>query len=275
MQVGIVGLGNMGQAFLRGLQASPLWQKKQLTIVGVEKDKKRCTSLAAQYQVEVTTDPGAVLEADCICLCIKPMALKPIGAKLSGKVSPQTVVASIIAGVKMEDLSRLFAHRGPVVRSMPNIAATVGESATALCANQKLPSQQMKMVQTLFDCIGKVVWVEESLMDVVTGLSGSGPAYLYMVIEAMTDGGVKMGMPRNLALQLATQTVVGAAHLVEKTGEHPAVLRDQVTTPGGTTIHAIAELESHGLRSMLINAVVTATLHSRALGRTILQDQQP
>ena len=155
----------------------------------------------------------------------------------------------------------------PVVRCMPNIAATVDAAASAICACGSATSEHLEVSETILGAVGEVVRVEEQHMDAVTGLSGSGPAYIYMVIEALCDGGVKMGLPRDVAMKLATQTVAGAAQLVKESGEHPASLRDQVTTPGGTTIAAVHELEERGLRAMLISAVATATEQSRALNK--------
>ncbi|NRA45120.1 MAG: hypothetical protein HRU09_09220 [Oligoflexales bacterium] len=148
---------------------------------------------------------------------------------------------------------------------MPNIAATVGYAATVLCKNQLCNQAHTDLAESIFCSVGVCHFTKESLMDVATGLSGSGPAYICMVIESLTDGGVKMGLSRPLALDLSIQTVLGSAKLARETGLHPAILRDRVTTPGGTTIHAIHELEAHGLRSMLISAVVTATEQSQKL----------
>lgn len=148
---------------------------------------------------------------------------------------------------------------------MPNIAATVGAAATGMCSNGRADAGALTLAEGIFGAIGEASWTREGLLDAVTGLSGSGPAYIYMVIEALTEGGVKMGMPRTLAANLASQTVLGSAMLVKATGLHPAVLRDQVTTPGGTTITAIHELEERGLRAMLMHAVETATKRSAHL----------
>ncbi|OGU19338.1 MAG: hypothetical protein A2059_00100 [Ignavibacteria bacterium GWA2_55_25] len=152
---------------------------------------------------------------------------------------------------------------------MPNIASTVDEGATALSFGEFVSEEQQRIAISIFEAVGEVVVVAEEQLDAVTGLSGSGPAYIYMVIEALIDGGVKMGLSRDIASKLAIQTVLGSAKLVKESGLHPAILRDQVTTPGGTAINAIHELESHGLRSMLINAVATATRRSEELSKVI------
>ena len=179
---------------------------------------------------------------------------------------PDTLVRTILAGVTTDTICSALDQPLPVVRAMPNTPALVDEGATALAPGEYATDDHLSVAKEIFAAVGPVVEVlPEYLMDAVTGLSGSGPAYIYMVIEALTDGGVKMGLPRPQALKLAAQTVYGAAKLVLETGMHPAILRDQVTTPGGTTIAAIAELERHGLRPMLIEAVGTATARSQAL----------
>ena len=153
----------------------------------------------------------------------------------------------------------------PIIRTMPNTPMLVDEGATAIAGGAFAGEEHLRLAQQMFEAVGKVEVVPEYLMDAVTGLSGSGPAYVYMFIEALTDAGVKQGIPRATSARLAAQTVFGAAKLVQQTGKHPAILRDEVTTPGGTAIAAVAELESHGLRTMLINAVATATARSREL----------
>lgn len=152
---------------------------------------------------------------------------------------------------------------------MPNTPVLVDAGATAISKGKFASEEHLKIANTIFKSIGTVEIVPENLLDAVTGLSGSGPAYIYMVIEAMTDGGVKMGIPRQIAFKLAAQTVFGAAKLVIETGKHPAILKDEVTTPGGTAIAAVHELETHGLRTMLINAVSTATARSKELSKMI------
>jgi pyrroline-5-carboxylate reductase len=156
-----------------------------------------------------------------------------------------------------------------IVRAMPNIAATVDEGAAALAYGEHVSAEQQEIAKSIFEAVGDAVVVSEDQLDAVTGLSGSGPAYIYMVIESLIDGGVKMGLSRDIATKLAIQTVLGSAKLAKTSRLHPAILRDQVTTPGGTTINAIHELESHGLRAMLINAVVTATERSKELSKLL------
>jgi pyrroline-5-carboxylate reductase len=263
----IIGAGNMGSALARGLGLSetPSPARFKVRIHDVHQD--RLAEIAKPMNAQICGDlqKDALID-DAIVLCVKPQDLAAVATQLRGRIKKErTTLISILAGITLEDLTVAFATDGAVVRAMPNIAAMVGQAATALCHNGKLTQSQIDLSAAIFYAIGTADWTKESLLDAVTGLSGSGPAYVYMVIEALTDGGVKMGIPRALSLRLATQTVLGAASLVKETNLHPAVLRDQVTTPGGTTIHAIHELEARGLRAMLISAVETATQKSAVL----------
>ena len=257
----IVGLGNMGSALARGLIAAKFDVRGNLQVFDSHPDK------ASSFKDIAVNDLKAAMEPHAVVLCVKPHDLSGVAADLSGVISNQTVVISILAGVSLHTLEQKFHHKGPMVRAMPNIAATVGCAATAMCHNESSSTKDKELAWQIFEAVGEASWTKESLLDTVTGLSGSGPAYIYMVIEALTDGGVKMGLPRELSAKLASQTVLGAATLVKKSGIHPAILKDQVSTPAGTTISALHELESRGLRSMFVNAVEVATERSGYLGR--------
>ena len=257
----IIGAGNMGAAFARGLVSAGGFK-----VLVHDIHQARVSELSRTLQITAVTSPAdALVGVDAVILCVKPQDLAAVAAPLAGQIPGACLVISILAGMQIQDIANLLRHHGAVVRAMPNIAATVHAAATAISGNEALSEVQRSLAERIFKAIGEVDWIKESLLDAVTGLSGSGPAYLYMVIEALTDGGVKMGIPRILAARLATQTVLGSALLVKETGLHPAILRDQVTTPGGTTISAIHELEDRGLRAMLISAVETATLRSASL----------
>lgn len=263
----IIGVGNMGSSLIKGVLAKSPCDFSKVGIFDASTEK---TSIFdANKTVEVLKTLSGKRSEDVIVLCIKPQDLETVAATLKGRIPKDTLLVSILAGITMDDIAAAFAFKGAVVRSMPNIAGMVGEAATAMCGNAVLDKPHAALAEKLFRSIGEADWTKEANLDAVTGLSGSGPAYIYMVIEALTDGGVKMGLPRPLALSLATQTVLGSAMLVKKTGLHPAVLRDQVTTPGGTTISAIHELEAHGLRAMLMSAVATATKQSAKLRKKI------
>ena len=254
-QVFIIGAGNMGASLARGLAIS---EEFKVRIFDVHTD--RTQPLCERVPVEVMHDLArGVLGCDAVALCVKPQDLSAVAQALAGNIPADCLVVSILAGVTIADVALALKFHGGIVRAMPNIAATIGAAATGMAGNEECTSAQKDLAMAIFGCIGETDWIKESLLDAVTGLSGSGPAYIYMVIEALTDGGVKMGIPRAIAAKLATQTVFGAAKLVQETKLHPAILREQVTTPGGTTINAIHELEDRGLRAMLISAVETAT----------------
>lgn len=257
-QVLIIGAGNMGSALVKGIQGSDL-NDVNLTVHDIHPEKLKIDGVATLAEL------NGPLNFDVVVFCVKPQDLTLVVDKVKEDLSNKTCIISILAGITINDIENALGFKGSVIRAMPNIAAVVGEAATALSANDAVTEAQKELASNLFNAIGDSVYVKESLMDAVTGLSGSGPAYIYMVIEALTDGGVKMGIPRNLAQKLATQTVLGSGVLVKTTGLHPAILREQVTTPGGTTIHAIHELEERGMRAMLISAVETAANQSAKL----------
>ena len=259
----IIGAGNMGAAL-----AKSLTQAGGFRVRVSDQAEAKAAELAERCAAEVVREPAAGLtKGGIVALCVKPQDLVTVAAPLVGRIPSGSLVVSILAGITLGDLEEALAYRGPIVRAMPNIAATVQAAATAMCANEAVEDGHRDLAMRVFGAIGAADWTKESLLDAVTGLSGSGPAYVYMVIESLTEGGVKMGIPRVLAARLATQTVLGSALLVKETGLHPAILRDQVTTPGGTTIGAVHELEERGLRAMLISAVETATKRSARLRR--------
>ena len=260
----LIGGGNMGKALLRGILKAGLTPTENVTVVDVHPGKLE--AIHADFGVRVKRDAKeAVPGADVIILAVKPMTLNDVLDSIRELVSPRQLFITIIAGVESAYIRERLGKENPVVRVMPNIAATVDAAASAIAVSPHATDEHIAVTEAIFSAVGDVVRVEEEHLDAVTGLSGSGPAYIYMVIEALCDGGVKMGLPREVAMKLATQTVLGAAKLVKDTGLHPATLKDQVTTPGGTTISAVHELEERGLRAMLISAVVTATERSRAL----------
>lgn len=265
-KITIIGLGNMGSALLRGLLKSPGLAEQGLAIFDV--DPKRVAELANHPRVTGLKALGDIqCEKNVVILCIKPQDLQGVSAVLAGKLADSCLLISILAGKKTDSVADELKFKGAVVRAMPNIAAVIAQAATAMVANGACSQAQRDIAEMIFKGVGEAFWTKESLMDTVTGLSGSGPAYIYMVIEALADGGLKMGMPRELALKLATQTVLGAAAMVKETGLHPAILKDQVTTPAGTTISALHELEERGLRSMFVSAVEQATKRSVELGK--------
>ncbi len=259
----IIGGGVMAEAILSRLLAQKVFAAD--TVLVSEPRIERRNFLAEQYQVQVTSDNQTAISAsEILLLAVKPQVLDMAIANLTP--NPSSTVISILAGVTLNKLEQAFPQQ-PVIRVMPNTPATVGAGMTAIAAGTHTQPQHIEQAKSIFTAVGEVVEVPESSMDAVTGLSGSGPAFVALAIEALADGGVASGLPRAIALQLATQTVLGTATLVKETGIHPGALKDRVTSPGGTTIAGVAKLESVGFRSALIEAVKTATTRSKELGK--------
>ncbi|MCC0177874.1 pyrroline-5-carboxylate reductase [Waterburya agarophytonicola K14] len=259
----IIGGGVMAEAILSRLLAQNVFAAS--TVLVSEPREERRQYLTEQYQVQVTEDNQTAISASGILLlAVKPQILDLVVSNITPNTN--STVISILAGVTIAKLERAFPHQ-PVIRVMPNTPATVGQGMTAIAAGNQATKEDTKRAIAIFKAVGEVVEVPESSMDAVTGLSGSGPAFVALAIEALADGGVAGGLPRAIALQLATQTVLGTATLVKETGLHPGVLKDQVTSPGGTTIAGVVKLESVGFRSALIEAVKTATARSKELGK--------
>ena len=263
MQLGIIGGGVMGEALLSRLIAQQVYAPDGITVS--DPLPTRCDFLAQQYGVRVTTDnQSLVADADVILLAIKPQIFDAVVGPLQ-KSRPDQMIVSILAGMTLQRLEAAFPGQ-PVIRAMPNTPATVGAGMTAIAPGQHAQTTHVQLAQQLFEAVGQVVAVPEHLMDAVTGLSGSGPGYVAVMIEALTDGGVAAGLPRAIAAQLAVQTVRGTAELIQTSGLHPAELKDRVTSPGGTTIAGIARLEQSGFRAALIEAVRAAYQRAKELG---------
>jgi pyrroline-5-carboxylate reductase len=271
IKLGIVGGGVMGEALLSRLIAQQLYRPEDVLVS--EPQAHQRDLLSQKYGVQVTSNNRAVAAvSDILLLAIKPQVFEAVAIELAEDNGERPdkellpVVVSILAGVSLSKLEAAFG-RQPVIRAMPNTPATVGAGITAIAPGKTVSKSQMEQVISIFQSVGEVVEVSESLMDAVTGLSGSGPAYVAILIEALADGGVAAGLPRAIASQLALSTVLGTAQLLQQSELHPAQLKDRVTSPGGTTIAGIAELERAGFRSALIEAVLAAKERSRQLGQ--------
>jgi pyrroline-5-carboxylate reductase len=228
----------------------------------------RRDELKQAYGIAVSADNAkAVSSADVVVLSVKPQILERVLQDISSSVRSDALVISIAAGVPIVAIERHLAPHIAVCRTMPNTPALVGAGATAMSPGRHCDGAHLQLAHTIFSAVGEVVDVDESLMDAVTGLSGSGPAYVFLIIEALADAGVQVGLPRNKAMLLAAQTVHGASKLLLDSGEHPSVLKDRVTSPGGTAIAGLHTLEEGGLRHTLMNAVSAATARSEELGR--------
>jgi pyrroline-5-carboxylate reductase len=262
MKFGFIGSGKMASALVRGVTQSGTISKELIIVTDVV--PAAAQKLATEAGVTaLETNAEVAAAAETLIVCVKPQdalgALQGIDAK--GKL-----LISIVAGLPIAALQEAASAGARIIRVMPNTPALVNQGATAYALGPGATNNDAAIAETIFGAVGKIVRVKEALIDVVTGLSGSGPAYIYLVIEALADGAVLMGLPRDLALQLAAQTVLGAASMVLQTGEHPSVLRDQVTSPGGTTMAALEALEAGGARAAFIAAVRAATERARELG---------
>lgn len=266
VRVGILGAGNMGYAILSGLLAA---KKLAATQVGIsDVNQKRLAELHAELGLATYTHNRELVSvSDVVVLAVKPQTLNTVIEEVGPAWREGTLVLSVLAGVATSTLEARLPSTVRVVRAMPNTAALVLQAATAVTAGSRAVSSDIELAREFFDCVGRTVQVPESLMDAVTGLSGSGPAFVLLALEAMADGAVRSGMPRALALELAAQTMAGTAQMLLKTGEHPAVLKDRVTSPAGTTIAGLMELESAGARHAFARAVVRATERSAELGQ--------
>lgn len=254
----------MGEALLSRLLAQQRYLPSDVLVSDSSGDRRHY--LAERYSIGVTADnQGVVSATEALLLAVKPQGFEAVVAGLQTATASPTLVISILAGVPLGKLETAFPG-WPVVRAMPNTPATVGAGITALAAGDRTQPNHLDLARQIFAVVGEVVEVAESLMDAVTGLSGSGPGYIAIAVEALTDGGVAAGLPRAIAAQLALQTVLGTAALLKETQMHPAELKDRVTSPGGTTIAGITALEQAGFRNALIAAVQAASQRSKQLG---------
>jgi pyrroline-5-carboxylate reductase len=263
VKLGIIGGGVMAGAIVSRLLTQGIYQNTDILIS--EPTNSQRELLQQQYGVQVTGDNNLAAMAPVLLLAIKPQILAKVVAALT-TTNPTQLVISILAGVSIFQLEQAFPNRA-VVRAMPNTPATVGMGMTAISAGSHVRAEDLELATQLFQSVGEVVTVPESLMDAVTGLSGSGPAYVAIAIEALADGGVAAGLPRQIADRLALQTVLGTAQLLNESQLHPAQLKDRVTSPGGTTIAGVTKLEQAGFRSALIEAVIAAAKRSQELGK--------
>lgn len=264
-RVAFLGAGNMGEALIKGLTQSGLVPVGSITASDPRAD--HLGHIAKRYAITVIADNAALVGgADVIILAVKPQIMAAVLKEIAPVVDEGKLLISIAAGVSTRKLRDQLGKPARLIRVMPNTPALVLEGVTAIARAEGLKPGDLEAAQELFAAVGKVVVLDESAMDAVTGLSGSGPAYVAMAIEALADGGVKMGLDRATAMTLAAQTVLGSARLILDTGVHPGQLKDMVSSPGGTTIAGIAALEECGLRRAFIQAVERATLRSRELG---------
>ncbi len=263
IRLGIIGSGKIGEALINGLLSSKKIKKENLVSSDVKKERRDL--IAQKYSIEcLGNNSDVVKKSDVVILAIKPNDVKKVTADIRGVLTSKHLLISIAAGVTINYILKNLKKEVPIVRGMPNIPVLIKEGITVLTTING-SNEHLNLAKEIFNSIGRVVVLEEKHIDAVTGLSGSGPAYVFMMIEALVEAGVKVGIPREISNLLAVQTTIGSAKMILETGEHPALLRDMVTTPGGVTIDGIIQLEEGKLRTSIINAVVKATERSREL----------
>jgi pyrroline-5-carboxylate reductase len=261
----------MGEALISGLIYSRSSIPKNIICSDIRKDKLK--SIKGAYGVVTTSNNLDVVRAsEIVIYAIKPQIMASVLKETAASLDMSKVIISIAAGVPLAAIESCLNKDLRVIRVMPNIAASVKEGAAAIAAGKHVLKDDLKIAKAIFDSVGKSVIIEEELMDTITGLSGSGPAYIFLIVDALADAGVKMGLSREDALFLSGQTVLGAAKLLMETKEHPGKLKDRVTSPGGTAIAALHTLEQGGLRTTLINAVEVATKRSKELGEMMMKN---
>jgi pyrroline-5-carboxylate reductase len=263
-RLAVLGAGKMGGILLQSLLKNGLFSPA-LTRATVQHSEK-VRALADKLHVEVGTDNAqAVHGADIVLLCVKPQVVEEVATEIGPQLAPGQLIISVAASVSTSLIEKALCREVPVVRAMPNTPAAQGCGMTGLCKGKFANAAHLEMAAAMFNVVGRTVVVDEKHMDAVTGLSASGPAYIYIIIESLAEAGVKVGLPRDVATLLAAQTTMGAARVVLETGDHPALLKDAVTTPAGCTVDGILELEEGGLRVTLIKAVVKATQRAKEL----------
>ena len=266
--LGVIGGGNVGEALIAGVIQSGLFSPEEVRFFEPRIDRRHY--LREKYHAPAAkSNLDLVAHSPIIILAVKPQSVPEVLSEIGPSLKGDHLLISICAGVPLDYLQSFCPHPVRMIRAMPNTPALIQKGATALAPSIQAHAEDLSTAEAIFQAVGITVIVKESLMDAVTGLSGSGPAYVFAVIEALAAGGVKEGLSQEAALALTTQTVLGAAHLIQSTGKHPATLRDQVCTPGGTTIAGLYAMEEGGFRLALMNAVISATRRSKEMGEAL------
>jgi pyrroline-5-carboxylate reductase len=267
LHIAVLGAGKMGGILVQAFLRAGLFPPEH--VAATVAHDSRATALSKQFGIPVTTDNlNAAKDADIILLGVKPQQVQDVVSGIAPALRPGKLLISFAASIKTSAIEEAAGCNLSVIRAMPNTPAMVGAGITAICRGNFVTDQQLALAEQIFATVGRTVIVDEKHMDAVTGLSGSGPAFLYIIIEALAEAGVNVGLPRDIATLLAAQTTYGAAKMVLETGSHPALLKDEVTTPAGCTVEGILELEEGGLRVTLIKAVKRATERARELARS-------
>ena len=266
MKIGFLGGGNMAEAIVTGIIKRQLFNAEQIIVADI--NQERINYLSQAYQIKTILDnKQLVIESDIVVIAVKPQIIKAVLHEVPQGVWHDKLIISVAAGVELGAINELVGEKVAVARVMPNTPCLVGEGMSAISYNPMVSQEHINIVNNIFVSIGEACEVPEHLLNAVTGVSGSGPAYIFMIIEALIDGGVKIGLPRDISRKLAVQTLIGAATMVKNTSKHPGDLKDMVTSPGGTTMAALATLEERGLRSALITAVEVAANKAAQIGK--------
>jgi len=265
-KIAIIGGGNMGMALARGILQTKWATPERMMIAEPLKEKLEKAREMARGIKTSQSNQEAATWADVILLSVKPQIMSHVLDEIKPSMKDSKLVVSVAAGVTTAHIEKRLGGKVPVIRAMPNIAAVVREAATAICTGKYATEEHLSIARHIFESVGIVVDVDEDLMDAVTGLSGTGPMYVFQILEGLSDAGVKVGLSRDTANTLAVQTLIGSSKLIKETKEHPAKLKDLVTSPGGTAISALHSLEKNGLKALLIDAVEVAAKRSAELG---------
>ncbi|MBZ9637297.1 pyrroline-5-carboxylate reductase [Clostridium sp. FP1] len=264
--IGFIGCGNMAQAMIGGIVKSNLVPSKK--VIGSNPSDRSLNKVKEEYNILVTKDNVEVAKfSDILILAVKPYKYFEVIHEIKPYLKRDVVIITIAAGITLESMGSALGDSAKVIRTMPNTPALVGEGMSALCANKNITKEELQEVVSIFESFGKVEILEENLIEIVPAVSGSSPAYVYMFIEALGDGAVLQGMPRDKAYRMAAQAVLGAAKMVLETGEHPGKLKDNVCSPGGTTIEAVYTLEKNNFRGSVISAMESCTEKAIKMGK--------
>jgi pyrroline-5-carboxylate reductase len=273
-KIAVIGAGSMSEALIAGIVENQLINPEQIWVTN-RSNADRLATLHKQYGVSSTYDHRELLEgADIVLLAMKPKDAAASIEQVRHLLQSNMLIVSVLAGVSMDSIELLAQKQLAIVRAMPNTSAAVGQSATAIAVNNKVSDQQKSNVEKLFDTVGMTAFVEEHQLDAVTGLSGSGPAYIYYLIEAMEKSAVEIGLERDMAQQLIVQTLIGAAQMVANTTKTPQELRHAVTSPGGTTEAGLKVLSSHGVQEAFVECIKEATAQSKRMGKAIAEQME-
>lgn len=273
-KIALIGAGSMSEAMLAGIVENKLIDSKHIWVTN-RSNEKRLSTLHEKYGVSTTYELNELLDgADIVVLAMKPKDAATSIEQVRHLLQPNMMIISVLAGVSMDSIEVLAQKQLAIVRAMPNTSAAVGQSATAIAVNSKVTDQQRQIVQMLFDTVGMTAFVEEAQLDAVTGLSGSGPAYIYYLVEAMEKSAVEIGLEREMAKQLIVQTLLGAAEMLSKTTKTPQELRHAVTSPGGTTEAGLKILAEHGVQEAFVECIKEATAQSKRLGKNIKEQME-